>query len=68
MFILLREFWRQREKENWVNNTGSPELLWSNCRQHGVKCSVGPTLDNVGIQPSAFYAKCYQVKEIALKC
>lgn len=31
---LLREFWRQREKEDWVN-TGSPELLWSNCRHMG---------------------------------
>lgn len=35
---------------------------------HGVKHSVGPTLDNVGSQLSAFYTEHYQVKEIALKC
>lgn len=34
---------------------------------HGVKHSVGPTLDNVGTQLSAFYTEHYQVKEVALK-
>lgn len=60
-----REFWGQREKELWVN-TGSPALPFD--RRLGVTHSVGPTLHNVGTQPSAFHAEHYPGKGIALKC
>lgn len=64
MFV-FREFWGQREKEHRVN-TVSPAL--PSDQTHGVKRSVGPTLHNVGTQPSTSHAEHYPRKEIALKC
>lgn len=60
---LLREFWGQGERalgKHWEPSAQS--------QTHGVKYSVGPKPDNVGILPSTFHAKRYQGKEIALKC
>lgn len=56
------------EGEGALGKHWEPSTTVVRSQTHGVKHSVGPTLDNVGIRPSTFHAKHYQGKEIALKC
>lgn len=56
------------EREGALGKHWKPSATVVPSQTHRVKYSVGPTLDNVGIQPSTFHAEHYQGKEIALKC
>lgn len=67
LFLMFAERILGTEGEGALGKHWEPCATVVRSQTHGVKYSVGPTLDNVGIQPSTFHVKHYQGKESALK-